>query len=141
MIWAGAFNCNHPLWDEEHNVHLFTTHNLNAAQTLIDLLADYSMTMILPKNFPTLQATHTKNLTRPDNIFRGNGICNLIRQCRMLPHMQPLCTDHFPIATTVDIPMAQSPDLPKLNWQQVDWSNFCEHLTFLLNGLPTPAEI
>ena len=54
MIWAGDFNHHHMLWDEERNVHLFTTHNLNAAQTLIDLLADYSMTMILPRNFPTL---------------------------------------------------------------------------------------
>ena len=54
MIWAGDFNHHHLLWDKEHNMHLFTTHNLNAAQTLIDLLADYSMTMILPKNFPTL---------------------------------------------------------------------------------------
>ena len=59
----------------------------------------------------------------------------------MLPHLQSPCTDHFLIATTVNIPMGQSSDLPKLNWQQVNWSNFHEHLTSLLNGLPTPAEI
>ena len=47
MIWAGDFNHHHPLWDEECNAHLFTTHNLNTAQTLIDLLAYYSMTMML----------------------------------------------------------------------------------------------
>ena len=141
MIWAGDFNRHHPLWDEECNTHLFTTHDLDAAQTLIDLLADYSMTMILPKNIPTLQATHTKNLTHPDNIFCHNGICDLIIQCRTLPNLQPPCTDHFPSAIAVDIPMAQSPDLPRLNWQQVNWSNFHKHLTLLLNGLPTPAEI
>ena len=54
MIWAGDFNHHHLLWDEERNAHLFTTHNLDTAQTLIDLLADYSMMMLLPKNIPTL---------------------------------------------------------------------------------------
>ena len=83
-----------------------------------------------------------QELTSPGQLFFvATSICHLIIQCRTLPHLQPPCTDLFPIATTVNISMAQSPDLPKLNWQQVNWSNFCEHLTLLLNGLPTPAEI
>ena len=141
MIWAGDFNLHHPLWDEEHNSHLFTIHNLDATQTLIDLLTEYSMTMTLSKNIPTLWATCTKNLTRPDNVFCGNGTFELITQCMTLPHLQPPCTDHFPIMTTLNISMAQSPDLPKLNWQQVDWGNFCKHLVSRLNVLPTPMEI
>ena len=69
MIWAGNFNWHRLMWDKECNSHLFTTNNLNAAQILIDLLAEFSMTMSLPKDIPTLWATHTKNLTKPDNVF------------------------------------------------------------------------
>ena len=69
MIWPGDFNQHHPLWDEERNSHLFTTNNLDATQILLDLLTDYDMFMALPKNIPTLRATHSKNLTHPDNVF------------------------------------------------------------------------
>ena len=99
------------------------------------------MTMTLPKNIPTLQATHTKNLTQPNNVFCGNGTFELIRQCMMLLHLQPPCTDHFLIMTTLDTSMVQSPDLPKLNWWQVNWGNFHEHLVTWLNELLTPMEI
>ena len=52
MIWLGNFNRHHPLWDEERNAHLFTANNLDAAQTLLDLLADHNMIMALPKDIP-----------------------------------------------------------------------------------------
>ena len=54
MIWAGDFNQHHRMWDKEQSSHLFTTNNLDTAQILIDLLADFSMTMALPKDIPTL---------------------------------------------------------------------------------------
>ena len=57
MFWLGDFNHHHPLGDEEQNAHLFTTNNLDAAQTLLDLLADHNMIMALPKDIPTLRAT------------------------------------------------------------------------------------
>ena len=59
----------------------------------------------------------------------------------MLSHLQPPCTDHFQIMTTLNTSMAQTPDLPKVNWQQVNWGNFREHLISRLNELPTPMEI
>ena len=141
MIWAGDFNWHHPMWDEEHNSHLFTTNNLDATQILIDLLADFSMTMALPKDIPTLRATHTKNLTWPDNVFCSSVILGIITQCMTLPDLQPPCTDHFPIVTTLDASMEKSPDTPKLNWQMVNWDRFRKHLTTLLNKLPAPMEI
>ena len=69
MIWIGDFNRHHPLWDEECNSYLFTTNNLTASQILLDLLADFNMTMSLPKDIPTLCATRTKNLTHDPTMF------------------------------------------------------------------------
>ena len=81
MIWLGDFNQHYPLWDEECNSHLFTANNLDATQILLDLLADYNMTMTLPKDTPTLCATWTKNLTPPDNVFCSNQLYDLIMHC------------------------------------------------------------
>ena len=86
MIWLGDFNQHHPLWDKERNSHLFTSNNLDAAQILLDLLTDYDMIMALPKNIPTLRATCTKNLTRPDNIFCSNYLRILLTQCLTHPN-------------------------------------------------------
>ena len=141
MIWAGDFNRHHPMWDEENNSHLFTTNNLDAAQILIDLLADFSMSMALPKDIPTLRATCTKNLTWPNNVFCSSRILGIITQCMTLPGLQPPCTDHFPIATTLDASMEQSPDTLKLNWRMVNWDRVRKHLTTLLNKLPVLTEI
>ena len=37
MIWVGDFNRHHPMWDELRNDHLFTSANLDAAETLLEL--------------------------------------------------------------------------------------------------------
>ena len=63
MIWLGNFNRHHPLWDEEHNNHLFTNMVLNSAQKVLTLLADYSISQVLPKDIPTLQSSSTGNWT------------------------------------------------------------------------------
>ena len=141
MIWLGDFNWHHPLWDKECNSHLFTTNNLDAAQILLDLLTDYDMIMALPKNIPTLHTTHSKNLIRLDNIFCSSEIRTLVTQCLTHPNLQPPCTDHFPISCKLDTAMAQSPISPRLNWQQVDWDKFCQHLTQQLATHQPPSEI
>jgi hypothetical protein len=41
------------MWDEERNGHLFTAANLNAAEELIELIANNHLVMTLPK-VPTL---------------------------------------------------------------------------------------
>ena len=69
MVWLGDFNWHHPLWDEECNVHLFTTTNLDAAQILLDLLAEHDMMMTLLKNTPTLCASHHKEPNTPRQCF------------------------------------------------------------------------
>src|ERR1700760_3180373 len=61
FILLSDFNRHHPMWDEERNHHLFTTINLNASQSLLNLLADYDLSMILPPQIPTLEAHNSGN--------------------------------------------------------------------------------
>jgi hypothetical protein len=48
FVWLGDFNRHSPLWDEPRNEHLFTAANLDAAQELLDMAAQYDMHMALP---------------------------------------------------------------------------------------------
>ncbi|RPD60340.1 hypothetical protein L226DRAFT_425626, partial [Lentinus tigrinus ALCF2SS1-7] len=69
LIWLGDFNRHHPSWDDPANHHLFTTDNLRRAEVLINYLTRFSLEQALPPSLPTLEATRTKNHTRPDNVF------------------------------------------------------------------------
>jgi hypothetical protein len=70
----GDFNHHHLIWELKHNTHLFTAANLDAAGILINLLSLYNMTQILPAGLATLEASNTKNHTRPNNVFCSEGL-------------------------------------------------------------------
>ena len=73
-IWCGDFNRHHPMWDEERNGHLFMAAALSEAGRLLEIVAEHSMMMALPKDIPTLESMATKNWTRPDNVFCTPGL-------------------------------------------------------------------
>ena len=55
MIWLRDFNSHHFLWEEEQNVHLCNMPQARqTAQVILDLMAQYSMQLALPKNHLTL---------------------------------------------------------------------------------------
>ena len=124
LVWLGDFNRHHPLWDESSNSHLFTSPALNAAQKLIDLLADYGLTQILPRNKPTLQSSSTKNWTRPDNTFCTEHTCDTLISCDTDPDRRGPNTDHLPILTHLDMSLAQSEQALTWNYREVNWEAF-----------------
>jgi Endonuclease-reverse transcriptase len=99
IIWAGDFNRHHPLWDEEHNRHLFTTRNITEAELLIETLTNHDLEMALPKGLPTLQSMVTKNWTRTDNVFCSQNVMEILTTCTTLPEERPAGTDHLPVVT------------------------------------------
>jgi endonuclease/exonuclease/phosphatase family metal-dependent hydrolase len=103
MIWLGDFNRHHPLWDEDRNTQLFTNQYLDAAQPLLDLIADYGMIMTLPKGLPTLQSTSSKNWTRPDNVFCTDHTGESFLSCTTNPALRGPATDHVPILSIIDL--------------------------------------
>ncbi|KAG2108904.1 uncharacterized protein F5147DRAFT_529760, partial [Suillus discolor] len=89
VIWLGDFNRHHPMWELANNTHLFTAANLDAAGTLINLLALYNMIQVLPPGIATLEASNTKNLTRPDNVFCSDRMEQVFTQCEVMYHLRP----------------------------------------------------
>jgi exonuclease III len=124
IILMGDFNRHHPIWDEARNGHLFTNQNLEAATTLLNLLADYSLQMALPPFLPTLRSFSSGNLTRVDNVFVSEGATDVLTSCTTYPEDQPAGTDHFPIETILNIPTHHLPPPTKRNFRKTNWEEF-----------------
>ncbi len=133
LVWLGGFNRHHPSWDSPRNSHLFTRQNLARSDVLIHRLAELGLEMVLPPELPTLEATHTKNLTRPDNVFCMEGVLEHLRSCEVFPELSPTCTDHFPIQTIISIPTEAAPPRPRRDFRKVDWVEFNAALGHRLN--------
>jgi len=85
LLWLGDFNCHHPLWDQHWSSHLLMWANLDRAQEVIDVMANYNFQMILPGGAPTLQALSTGNLTQTNNIFVSQELTSMVSECRTIP--------------------------------------------------------
>jgi len=101
IVWMGNFNRHHPMWELHSNVHLLTTANLDAVGELINLLSLYNLVQVLPLNIATLEASNTKNLTCPDNVFCTADPEQSFTQCCIVQDLRPVVMDHFPIISTV----------------------------------------
>jgi len=139
-IWLGDFNRHHPMWDNDSNVGLFTRANLNAAEGLIELVANWGMEMTLPKGIPTIKNAQG-NYTRPDNVFCSTEIEEWITQCTTSPGETPPKADHFPIHTTVDFSMKKSEHAQGFNYRGVEWDKFLMDLIKNLEKIPKPRRI
>ncbi|KAF8580748.1 hypothetical protein K439DRAFT_1300029, partial [Ramaria rubella] len=80
--------------------------------------------MTLPKHIPTLCAMSTGNFTCPDNVFISSELADSVLQCTTIPEDRPARTDHFPISTILDIPLAAQHDPPLFNFRDTDWEKF-----------------
>jgi len=141
IIWLGDFNRHHPMWEMTSNSHLFTAANLDAAGVLINLLAAYNLIQALPQGIATLEASNTKNHTRPDNVFCSAELEHTFTQCSVEYQLRPVITDHFPIISTLDLRPERTDTTPKSNYRNVEWNEFREALSTHLNMIPLPTEI
>lgn len=138
MVWLGDFNRHHPLWDEERNSHLFTTAALAASQKLLDMIADYGMTQLLPKDVPTLQSSSSGNWTRPDNVFGTEVTAGRVVSCVTSPENRGPNTDHLPVLTQIDLAITSSESSPTRNYREVDWTKFNRKLRMELEAMGPP---
>ncbi|CUA74684.1 hypothetical protein RSOLAG22IIIB_05651 [Rhizoctonia solani] len=77
--------------------------------------------MALPRDLPTLQSTSSKNYTRPDNVFVSAHLLESLVSCDTAPASHPPCTDHFPIATVLDVTIPEAPQVIKPNFKKTGW--------------------
>ena len=141
MLWTGDFNRHHPLWDDDKDIHLFTTQALRNAEGIINLIAEHNMEMSLPKGIPTLQHMRSKRYSRPDNVFCSTALQPFVTKCEVKPQYRPTSTDHFPIVTQIDLPQSRIPQDPSFNFRTADWDEFRKTLTTKLQALPQPGKI
>ena len=134
-IWLGDFNRHDPLWESPDNSQLFSTANLDAAEILIDLLADFGMNIMLDPGVPTLEHMVTKNLHRIDHVFCSHDFSYRFFRCKVLQHERPPKTDHFPIVSVIDLSVIQVQQEPKRNFRDTDWADFKKDLKVKLDRL------
>ena len=138
LIWAGDFNRHHLLWDDELDDRLFTLRALEDTGMLIKILADLNLKMALPKGQPMLEHMVTKNFSCPNNVWCTEDTFDLIICCEVDPSLRPPATDHFPIATYIDLPQERTTLRTSYNFRTVDWEDFQENLAILLLDIPPP---
>ena len=135
-IWLGDFNHHHPLWDEPQNSHLFTKHNLDLTQPLLNMLNRYNMKMALPASIPMLWAHSTGNHMRVDNICCSKDLLDSVIKCYTDNTRHPIKTDHYPIITALDAHMPKMESLPRFNFWNMNWPKFLPMLESNLDKLP-----
>ena len=138
FVWLGDFNRHHPLWEDERNTQLLMDTYLNNAQPLLDLLSNFDFHMLLPPATPTLEAAHSKNHTRPDNVFASPELAGNLIRCRTAPEIRPPCTDHYPIVTELQVNVARATPSTFRNFRKVDWPDFRKKLAVRLEDIPLP---
>ena len=114
---------------------------LEDAGILIEILADFNLKMALPKGQPTLEHLVTKNFSRPDNVWCTEDTFDLVIRCKVDPSLRPLATDHFPIATYIDLPQECMALKTSYNFRMVDWEDFQENLASQLLEIPPPQPL
>jgi len=141
VLWCGDFNRHHPSWDNDDDKRLFTPAAIRNADILINHLADWNMTMALPKGIPTLKHMVTRRYSRPDNVFCTDNLLDYITKCDVAPELRPTNTDHFPIATTLQLPSTHITPKHSHNFKMTEWKDFNCELINNLQEIPQPAQI
>ena len=127
--------------DEPCNAPLFTTHNLELTQPLLNMLNRFNMKMTLPLASTKLCTHSTGNHTRVDNIFCSEGLLDTIIKCHTDDATHPIKTNHYPIITTLDVHSLKAEQLPRYNFCRMDWPWFLPTLKASLDKLPQLAPI
>jgi hypothetical protein len=60
IIWLGDFNRHHPYWDNPEDSRLFMNEATEAAEKLIEAVADTGLELALPSGIPTHEHSATK---------------------------------------------------------------------------------
>ncbi|KAF9495116.1 hypothetical protein BDN71DRAFT_1507051 [Pleurotus eryngii] len=128
------------MWDKERNHHLFTHHNLEAAEQLIDLADRFSMMMKLKKGLPTLQSFNMKNYTRMDNVWCSEAMQGMVVQCDTEPKARPPKTDYFPVVTELAYELIRNQVWTRRNFRVANWPAFRKVLEEELNKLGQPTK-
>ena len=141
VLWVGDFNRHHPYWDDPRDTRLFTGDAAEAAEKLIEALADIGLELALPSGIPTHKHNVTKCWSRLDQVFVSDHSESILLSCDTLPDHRGINTDHLPILTELNLKADIMEDAEILNYRNVDWGDFRKKLSVKLVDLAPPAPI
>ena len=141
VLWVGDFNRHHPYWDDPRDTRLFMGDTAEAAEKLIEALADIGLELALPSGIPTHKHNVTKCWSRLDQVFVSDHSENILLSCDTLPDHRGINTDHLPILTELNLKADIAEDAEILNYWNVDWGDFRKKLSVKLVDLAPPAPI
>ena len=141
ILWVGDFNRHHPYWDDPGDTRLFTPNATEAAEKLIEAVADIGLDLALPSGIPTHRHNVTKLWSRLDQVFISDHSESLLITCDTLPDQRGINTDHLPILTELNLRanVVAEGEIP--NFRNVDWEDFRKELSAQLNKFPPPTPI
>src|SRR5712691_11396891 len=102
-LWVGDFNRHHPYWDNPSDTRLFTNEATEAAEKLIEAVADAGLKIALPRGTLTHKHSITKCWSRLDQIFISDHSENILISCDTQLDHWGVNTDHLPIVTELDL--------------------------------------
>ena len=140
-IWLGDFNRHHPYWDDPEDTRLFTREAINAAETLIEAVAEAGLEMALPSGTSTHQHHVTKRWSRLDNVFISDHSMDALISCDAVPEQRGTRTDHLPIITKLNLAAQVTPPRTTRNFRNVNWEQFQEALERRLVRISPPLPI
>jgi hypothetical protein len=114
---------------------------LCTAEHLLTATADWNLRMALPSNTPTHEHYVSKQQSRLDNVFCTDHTLNLFNICEVLLDDPKPGTDHYPIISTIDLPVHHQETPSHPDFRMADWEIFDSNLRARLTNFPPPAPL
>jgi endonuclease/exonuclease/phosphatase family metal-dependent hydrolase len=140
-IWLGDFNRHHPAWDSPEDHRLFTNEAMEAAEKLIEAVADVGLELALPSGTPTHKHSVTKRWSRLDQVFLTDHSGDLLTICDTQPEARGINMDHLPIFTELNLEVATLESTSTYNFRGVNWEDFRKELKQQLDQAAAPESI
>jgi exonuclease III len=141
IIWLGDFNRHHPYWDNLEDLRLFTNEATEAAEKLIEAVADAGLKLALPSGIPTHEHSATKRWSRLDQVFLSSHSNTLLISCDTVPDKRGINTDHLPVHTELSLEVNTIAAEINPSFWNVNWEDFRTKLAKQLARTPAPMNI
>ena len=140
-LWVGDFNRHHPYWDNPNDGQLFTNEATDAAERLIEAVADIGLELALPSGILTHRHCVMKLWSRLDQVFISDCSINALISCETLPDHWGINTDHLPILMVLNLKAEHVEEQEIPNFCDVDWEEFQKELSTQLDKTAAPSPI
>jgi len=128
IIIAGDFNLHHPLW----NPNGYARHD-DEANDLVEMMADFGMSLLLPKG----TVTYPSAGTAIDLVWGNDAVASTLLKCQIAEDNDH-GSDHLPIETAISTQPTIIDVQPAYNYAETNWEEFKAKLASCLPRLETP---